>query len=102
MIAYLHDMPSVIPISVNQTDCDISRRSAGSFTPDVVEAMGEAFDLAWTVLLAAGHPCATGPLETGTRYQLALAIVESARQGTRCRVQLSHRALRSFFPLGPV
>ena len=70
------------------------------FTPEIIQVMGEAFDRAWSAMLAAEVACATGHLAAETRRQLALAIVESARRGTRDRVRLSKDALRSFLPLG--
>ena len=72
----------------------------GVFMPDIVEAMSDAFDRAWTAMRAAGVACAMGHLAAETRRQLALAIVESARRGTRSRMGLSEDALRSFLPLG--
>jgi hypothetical protein len=70
------------------------------FLPKTVEAMGEAFDRAWTAMLGAGISCALGHLAAETRRQLALAIIVSARRGVRDRDRLRQDALGSLFPLG--
>jgi len=74
--------------------------NAAVFAPDIVKAMCEAFDLAWTSMLAANLACAADRFAAETRRQLAIAIVESACRGTCDRHRLSENALRSFFPLG--
>ena len=74
--------------------------NAAVFTPDIVKAMCEGFDLAWTSILAANLTCAADRFAAETRRQLAIAIVESACRGTCDRHRLSENALRSFFPLG--
>jgi hypothetical protein len=96
-----HQQPSGISTSwtADITGCEASSRSSEKLAPDI-QAMSEALDLAWTALRTANHACATGRLQAGTRHQLALAIVESARRGTRDGVGLSKSALRSFFPIG--
>ena len=70
------------------------------FTPDIVKAMGDGFDRAWTAIVAAKLACATDHSEIETRLQLAHAIVEAARLGTRDCNRLSASALRNVLPLG--
>ena len=62
--------------------------------------MSEALEFAWIRVLASRQPPAAGELQDETRRQLALAIVDSARNGTRDREGLSRNALRCMFPLG--
>jgi hypothetical protein len=80
--------------------CELVRLGPAVFHPELVNAMSEAFDLAWNTMLAADHVCAVGRLEAETRRELALTILESARNGTRGRARLSESALRCLFPLG--
>ena len=70
------------------------------FTPDIVKAMGDGFDRAWTAIVAAKLACATDHSAIETRIRLAHAIVEAARLGTRDCNRLSASALRNVLPLG--
>lgn len=70
------------------------------FTPDIVKAMGDGFDRAWTAIVAANLACATDHSGIDSRLRLAHAIVEAARLGTRDCNRLSASALRSVLPLG--
>jgi hypothetical protein len=79
---------------------ELVRRGPAVFDPELVKAMSEALDLAWNTMLAAHHVCTAGCLTDETRRKFALAIVDSARSGTRDRARLSESALRCLFPLG--
>lgn len=68
------------------------------FTPDLLKAMGEGFDQAWTTIVAAKMACATGHSVNDTRLRIALTIVRAARLGTCDSKRLSAIALRSFLP----
>lgn len=70
------------------------------FTPDMVQAMSEAFDQAWTVMLATDGDATRNHVAADTRRRLALAIVNAARRGMRDRDQLIESALGNPFLLG--
>jgi len=74
--------------------------SCAVFGPDVVKEMSDAFDLAWTAMLARNQACAIESSQAKTRQHLAFAIIEFARQGRRGANELSACALRRLCPPG--
>ncbi|MCC6948478.1 MAG: hypothetical protein IT539_11980 [Bradyrhizobiaceae bacterium] len=53
----------------------------GGFTPEMTQALANAFEKAWHEFKSSGHPLADASCEAATRALLAKRIIETARTG---------------------
>jgi hypothetical protein len=65
----------------------------GAFDPETLQVMTDAFDRAWTSLLASGAPFSVAEHAETAREILAKHIIKAARNGERDQHQLCQGAL---------